>query len=409
MDDLIKLAAVDDSKYSDYRYDVILNAYKWDPQVEDSNTVSRHAVLLSQQTAEDLAHMAEQLSAETMKTEELLVKNPEAYAKELGISRSLKKALRGLEGYNSDSHVRLMRFDFHPSETGWAVSEVNSDVPGGFAEASVLPQIACRYLEGCVPGVDFSSVFTDALSSKIKKDGSIALVHATSYSDDRQVMQFIGDRLVQRGFRAVYAGPDHLRWQNRKAVSVLEGHEGDIDGIIRFFPLEWLANLQKRTGWQGYFSTITPSCNFPVSVFAQSKRLPLVWDRLGAEIPYWKSLLPETVKPELIDPEDRDWIYKPAFGRVGEGVSVWDAVSSKELEDIRKSVKKNPEEWTAQRMFKSRALSSQRGGSYHLCIGVFTVNTEFAGFYGRISPTRRIDSKAEDIPVLIMKGGEIHG
>ena len=37
-----------------------------------------------------------------------------------------------------------MRFDFHPTIAGWAVSEVNSDVPGGYNEATLLPVLFGR-------------------------------------------------------------------------------------------------------------------------------------------------------------------------------------------------------------------------------------------------------------------------
>ena len=41
-----------------------------------------------------------------------------------------------------------MRYDFHPTiEGNWAVSEVNSDVPGGFAESSLMPKKVIEVLE----------------------------------------------------------------------------------------------------------------------------------------------------------------------------------------------------------------------------------------------------------------------
>ena len=44
----------------------------------------------------------------------------------------------------------LMRYDFHPVKEGdWAVSEVNSDVPGGFAEASLMPEVDGSKCIGC--------------------------------------------------------------------------------------------------------------------------------------------------------------------------------------------------------------------------------------------------------------------
>ncbi|MCL1941164.1 MAG: glutathionylspermidine synthase family protein, partial [Synergistaceae bacterium] len=398
----LRLVSIPDDKYSDYRYEVIFKAYKWDPQVGDHNTVAKHAVLMPRETAVQLATWAEQLSMETILMEEALIgKYSEPFAKELRLPKDIYKVLGRLSSYERERHVRLLRFDFHPTENGWAVSEVNSDVPGGFAEASVFPEIAREYFDGWGPYENVAARLFEAFRPKIKQGGRIALVHATSYSDDRQVMQFLSDHFNARGVDTIFAAPDHIRWENKKAVSILEGREGEIHGIIRFFPLEWLGNLPWRSGWQGYYDCETPSCNHPIAIFAQSKRLPLIWDELGVDIGAWKQLLPETKNPKSISPQDEDWIYKPALGRVGEGISIKEAITEKELKQIRKSVRWFPGNWVAQRRFKSFSLTAGDGVSYHLCVGVFTVDGKMAGLYGRISPYPRIDLNARDIPILV--------
>lgn len=401
----VNLAAIPEDKYSDYRYDVIFKAYKWDPQVQDNNTVSRHAVILTRETAKQLEEWAEQLAAETVLMEEALAKNLHLAA-ELGLPRKVRKVLGRLSGYVRENNVRLMRFDFHPTETGWAVSEVNSDVPGGLAEASVWPKIAAKYFNGPEPGNNTAEILFKAFEGKVKKGGSIAFVHATSYSDDRQVMQFLSDYFYEHGFDTFFAAPDHLRWNDKKAISILEGRKGAVDGIVRFFPLEWLVNLPVKSNWKGYYDCETPSCNHPIAIFAQSKRLPLVWDKLGVEIPAWKKLLPETADPKSVRRGDGEWIYKPALGRVGEGISIKGAVSEKELLCIERTAHRFPKDWVAQRMFKSRPIATEEGEKFHLCIGAFTVDGKCAGFYGRISPHPRIDDKARDIPLLVIKGGD---
>jgi glutathionylspermidine synthase len=189
-------------------------------------------------------------------------------AKGLHLPLPLRKALPRLAAYKAEQNIRLMRFDFHPIETGWAVSEVNSDVPGGLAEGSVLPEIAKGYIDGC-PGENVAEHLLKAFRKKVK-NGTIVFVHATSYSDDRQVMQFLGDYFKENGFNSVYAAPDHIKWIDGKAVCKVNGEECLVDGIVRFFPLEWLINLPRRTAWQGYFDSQTPSCNNPAALFAQS-------------------------------------------------------------------------------------------------------------------------------------------
>ena len=397
----LRFASIADSQYPDYRINAIFQAYKWDPQVNDQNTVARYVMLITPEAAEQLGRWAEQLSRETMQVEEALISRP-ALAKTLGLPPQIRKALPRLSSYQSEQNIRLMRFDFHPTESGWALSEVNSDVPGGLAEASVLPEIASRYVNA-VAGEHVAAHLLRAFQSKIREGGTVAFVHATSYSDDRQVMQFLGDYFNRHGLHAVYAAPDHLRWIDQKAVSIIHGEERGIDGIVRFFPLEWLVNLPKKSHWQGYYDCKTPSCNHPIALFAQSKRLPLVWDSLGVAVPAWRQFLPETLDPRSKPPKrhDDDWIYKPALGRVGEGISIKEAISKKEFTQIQKAARKEPMHWIAQRRFKSRAIPAENGESYHVCVGVFTVDGAHAGFYGRISPYPRIDANAIDIPILI--------
>lgn len=401
----IELGLIPNDSYSDYRYEVIFKAYKWDPQVGDKNTVSQHVVLMNRETAENLEAWSEELSRETVMMEEALIKSPsiKKEAKELGFSSEIISALDRLSDYDSSKHVRLMRFDFHPTETGWAVSEVNSDVPGGFPEASILPNIANRYFDKYKSGKNAADSLLNAFRHRIKNDGTVAFVHATSYSDDRQIMQFLSDHFSANGFNTLFAAPDHLKWINKKAVSVIEGKEGKIDGIVRFFPLEWLANLPKKSNWKGYYDCETVSCNHAAAIFAQSKRLPLIWDKLGIEIPAWKKFLPETKNPKDIKKDENGWIYKPALGRVGEGISIKEAISEKELKQIRKSAQRNQREWIAQKRFISHPVKAENGEEYHLCIGVFTIDGKSAGFYGRISRYPRIDASAQDIPVLVSK------
>lgn len=401
----MELALIPESKYSEYRYDVIFKAYKWDPQVGDHNTIAKQVVLMEEETARQLEMWAEQLSEETMQMEEALINKP-SLVKKLGLPRKILKTLERLSGYDKRQNIRLMRFDFHPTPTGWAVSEVNSDVPGGLAEASVLPEIVCKYFDGYAPRKHIAKSLLEAFSERIKESGTIAFVHATSYSDDRQVMEFVSDYFQAYGYNTVFAAPDHIVWQDKKAFCILEGKEGPLDGIARFFPLEWLTNLPRKSNWKGYYDCATPSCNHPVAILTQSKRLPLVWDELGVDIPVWKKLLPETKAPKAIKQKDDDWIYKPALGRVGGGISINEAITEKERKQIKKSVQRKPNSWVAQRRFTSQPLTDMNKESYHLCVGVFTVNGKSAGFYGRISPYPRIDDRAKDIPLLVRKARE---
>jgi hypothetical protein len=216
----------------------------------------------------------------------------------------------------------------------------------------------------------------------------------------------LGDKFARNGVDTVYAAPNQIGWVNGQPVSLVEGCRGEVGGIVRYFPAEWLCNYKR--GWKEYFSAQVPCCNHPVALYTQSKRLPLIWDRLKEmsgqgcmPLQAWKQLLPETVDPRLVDPLDTDWVFKPAMGRVGEGITIKEAITSKEYNNCLKQVRKYPKEWVAQRRFNSVPLVDEQGTQFHLCVGVFTVNGKFAGFYGRVSRSPRVDELAIDIPILV--------
>ena len=271
-------------------------------------------------------------------------------------------------------------------------------MPGGLAEASSLPTIAARYFPGHVPGRNTADALLGAFRSKVNASGTIAFVHATSYADDRQVMQFLGDSVTAAGWRAVYAAPDGVVWEGNRARG--------LDAIVRFYPLEWLQNLPKVSAWRQYFHSATPACNHPAAMLTQSKRLPLVWDELSVPIPAWKALLPQTLSPRSIKQPSEDWVLKPALGRVGEGIAIRGTMPEKERRQIARAACREPQNWVAQRKFESLPIVAEDGTQYHLCIGVFTVDGCSAGFYGRINPYPRMDANAKDIPILV--AADIH-
>lgn len=407
----MRLILIPKENYDEYRLNLMFECYKWDPQFLDHNTIAKYALVITEAEHEELRRLTEALDVETRAAEEFLNQNSDL-ARPLALPRSVSREIKKMRNYDSAGHVRLMRYDFHPTVDGkWAVSEVNSDVPGGFAEGSLMPQAALDAL-GKVNGanlryINFGDSLVAAIQKKVVKGGRIMLVHCTSYSDDRQVMQFLGDRLKEKGFQVIYAAADHLRFKEQKAFSILDGNEGEIDGIIRFTPLEWLTEIKPKR-WQGYFDTITPSCNHPVAIYAQTKRFPLVWDALEARglcLSNWRALLPDTL--EVKDAKGKEgYIFKPACGRVGENISIKEACSGDEYRKIMTEVKRHPKKYLAQKQFHSMPLTGENGEAFHVCLGSYTVDGGHAGYYARISNSPRIDSNAADIPVLIEGNGE---
>lgn len=393
--------------YNEYKLDVMLDCYKWDPQFCDNNTVAKYALVLTAKEHEELKLLTEKLIKETIEAENFLNKNLK-YTKALEIPNKFRNDIKSMKNYNPEKHIRLMRFDFHPTlENKWAVSEVNSDVPGGFAEATLMNRKALEYLSNeNYYAISFGDFLADAIKKKVRQGGRIMLVHCTSYSDDRQVMQFLGDKLSGIGYEVIYAAADQLKFENGKAISILNNREGEVDGIIRFSPLEWVADM-KTKNWHGYFDTETVSCNHPIAIFAQTKRFPFAWDLLeskGIDLSTWRKLLPETLEVNDKKVDDK-FIYKPVYGRVGENISIKEACKDDEYKKILKDVKRHPKKYLAQKKFNSRPLTNGEGEEFHVCIGSYGVENSHAGYYARISRSPRIDSYAADIPVLIEKEG----
>ena len=413
----MKLVPIPKDKYEEYRLTLMFDCYKWDPQFLDHNTVAKYALVLTQEEHEKIKEFTEKLDSETRAAENFLNQHLEL-AKPLAIPRKFKQELSRMKNYDANRHVRLMRYDFHPTvDGGWAVSEVNSDVPGGFAEGSLMPQAAIEALEhgdsdtskntveNKYTYINFGDNLVAAIQKKVPAGGRIVLVHCTSYSDDRQVMQFLGDKLQGLGYHVIYAAADHLRFKDKKAICILDGNEGEVDAIIRFTPLEWVSDMKPKH-WEGYFDTTTCSCNHPIAIFAQTKRFPFVWDVLeehGISMETWRKLLPETLTVK--DAKGKEgYIYKPVYGRVGEMIGIKEACEADEYKQILREVKLTPKNYLAQKKFISKPLEGENGQQFHVCIGSYTVDAMHAGYYARISDTPRIDSNAADIPVLIERG-----
>jgi hypothetical protein len=124
-------------------------------------------------------------------------------------------------------------------------------------------------------------------------------VHATAFTDDRQVMVFLARRLEAAGHKTVLVAPDHLRQEicqgKKKVFLATGGAQEPVDFVFRFFPTEWLPTLPRRCDWwQLLGSSETPLCNPASAIISQSKRFPLVWEELPVRLPAWEALLPKT-------------------------------------------------------------------------------------------------------------------
>ena len=392
-----------DEAWQTVKFRTIFECCKWDVQSEDHCVLAEFPLLIGESRWQELSAFAEALSRELANAERELMRRRDLQEK-LGLPEALREEF-GRLGEPTQGVARVMRFDFHFTDEGWRISEVNADVPGGFIEASGFTQLMAAHYPGATTPPDPASTYARTLAAELGLDAVVGLVHATAYSDDRQVMQFLGKRMIEHGLRTILSSPGHIRWDEDKASISSSFAESRLDAIVRFFPAEWLPTLRTKSQWTPFFAgSRTPVSNPGSAVLVQSKRFPLVWDSLSTELRTWRALLPETVCPSIVLKDLRDWVVKPALGRVGEDIAISGVTSERKMQLIHKAAQRRPSQWVAQRRFAVVPLSGS-SGSHYPSIGVFTVDGTVAGAYARIGRKPLIDDEAQDIAVLIVGDG----
>lgn len=376
--------------------------FKWDVQSEDHPVLATFPLLLTAECASFLSKTAEALTREALDAEEEMLKRPRLLER-LSLPATIRKVmLDAEENVTRCDRLRVMRFDFHYTTEGWRISEVNADVPGGFIEASGWNALFAEQWPDTTLPPNPSEIYAQALHDLAQSNGLVALVHATGYSDDHQVMRHLANRVAARGVRTCLLSPAHLRWREQRAEIHSSFASGRPDAVVRFFPAEWLPNLAREDSWKPYFKAGLTSISNPGSaIVLQTKRFPLVWEELRADLTTWRALLPETCDPrDLKVRRDESWILKPALGRVGEGIGIAGVTSPQDFEDIQRSAHRSPENWVAQRRFSAEAVIAGDRAVYP-CIGVFTIGGKAAGFYGRAADRALVDQEAQDVAVLV--------
>jgi glutathionylspermidine synthase len=385
----------------------IFDFCKWDIQCEDHSVLAPFPLLLEHETANYLNETAETLAREALAAEAEILQQPRLMER-LGLLRAIRSVLQEKASnlYAAPS-LRVMRFDFHPTADGWRISEVNSDVPGGFVEASGWNSLFAEHWPGAAAPPAPSKIYAEAICKATGANGLVALVHSTAYSDDRQVMQHLARSFSQHGLRTSLLSPSHLRWESGHAEICASFASGWPDAIVRFFPAEWLPNLSRESCWKPYFrGSKTPLSNPGTAIVPQSKRFPLVWDALRADLSVWRKLLPETREvSEMRTTLDDSWVLKPVLGRVGEGIGIRGITPPVNFQRIVQEAFRHPQQWVAQKRFKIQPLATDTGEKYP-CIGVFTIGGKAAGFYGRIADSPVIAQNAQDVAVLLRSARE---
>ncbi|HEX5138445.1 MAG TPA: glutathionylspermidine synthase family protein [Planctomycetota bacterium] len=404
---IASLPPLDDAAREAVRRRAIFDCCKWDPQVGDASALAPFPLALEPRAWDELAGAAEALARETLAAEAELLARPDLHGR-LGLPRELRRRVAEVPRLGATpGAARVMRFDFHPTAEGWRVSEVNSDVPGGFIESSGIARLVAAHYAGFAPAGDPTRALADAVARATAPKALVGLVHATAYTDDRQVMAYLAKALEARGLRTCLVSPAHLRWEDGRARIACDWLDAPADLLLRFFPAEWLPETPAACGWPHLLrGGRTPVGNPAYAILTQSKRLPLAWDALETPLDAWRALLPETRSPRDAPAPDGAWILKPALGRVGEAIGLYGVAEPKELRAAVRDARWHPGRWVSQRRFESVPVETA-AGAVHACVGVFTVDGRAAGAYGRVAPRPLIDGRAQDAAVLVREGSHV--
>src|SRR5262245_57553556 len=138
-----------------------LSHFKWDAQVGDVTALAPFPLLLGRSSWRELEDLAERLAAETLAAEQELLGRPALHAR-IALPRPLRQLFA--HGTPTPAAARVMRFDFHPTAEGWRLSEVNSDVPGGFTEATSFARLIATHVPGARPAGDPTRALVDAIA-----------------------------------------------------------------------------------------------------------------------------------------------------------------------------------------------------------------------------------------------------
>jgi glutathionylspermidine synthase len=396
---------LNESEFLEIQNRLALDHCKWDIQIGDTTTLFRQPLLIDFTNWRELARMAEALAGELMAAEHEIANRPELYSL-LGLPPALHRSLREASDNSAPVlTVRTLRFDFHYTTQGWRISEVNSDVPGGYCEASRFTQFVSRFTPHSRPAGDPAKDWTDAMIRLVGSDGRVALLSAPGFLEDQQVTAFLAGELQARGLQTFFLHePSQIYWISGRAHVSNKRESTPVDAIVRFYQGEWLWKLPDASNWKRLLAfTDTPVTNPGIALLTESKRFPLIWDRIQNKMVQWRSLLPESCDPRdgrWQCNNDGSWVLKEVFCNTGDSVHMRETADPRSWAALKRAALKHPDRWVVQRKFETCPVPSSSGSVYP-CIGVYTINGQVAGAYTRASLQPVIDYNAMDVALLV--------
>jgi hypothetical protein len=110
----------------------------------------------------------------------------------------------------------------------------------------------------------------------------------------------------------------------------------------------------------------------------------------------------EDVARETLIAEQRAWVLKRAYGRVGDEVLVGPLFEAEEwgrAVDAVRAMRAAGESWVAQRFIPQRAVATPWGPRF-LTLGAYVLDGQFVGYFARITPESHVSHEAVCVPVF---------
>jgi len=392
---------IHDDQFKHYLRQLRFKFHKWDTFACGELKIVPESIVLTPEEHQTIVSMAERL-AKILRQIETQIRLSSRLLARLGIPAEVIPLIQA----ESESPLQLARYDFFPTPTGgWAVSEFNEDVPGGFNEIISAPQLLPEFH----PGLTFADRFPEEFLAALPDQGTIALIYATGYSEDLQHMLILQNLLQQRQQPSILCSPRHMkyRWGNGQ----VEGKT--VNGFVRFYPGEWFRMLENRKDWLRALGKL-PMLNPLTRLISQSKGIFSIWEQEGMVSPddlaFLHSVAPRTYtmvdalqNAELIkqvQAEPDRWVLKENFGRMGENVVMGSLCQPGEWQMSLEEGVKRPVDFIVQEKFDVTPMSFQHGLRYP-GIGAFLINGRFAGYYSRIAHEPFLTHSATYVPTVI--------
>ncbi len=351
----------------------------WNAYVDGRLCALADPVRVPRGELDEVAALSERFAALLERTVGLVLDDP-ALLSSYGFPPGL------LAGPRPDRHVVLARYDAFRTPGGWRFCEFNADVPGGIHEGAALADLVL----GDPSSFRVVPLLTDVLCRDTVRP-AVAVCYASGFGEDLEQCQFLRRAWSRQGIEAVLCSPRNLVFDGTR----LSAFGVPVDVVYRFFPGEWLAEVENagalldalRAGAVRLINPLT-------SLIAQSKRTMALWHE----------------RPELLRPDERDLVarhlprtevfrlaeleryrrdrerlvVKRCFGRVGEEVLMGSHCDDAEWADWLGWPASEPDAWIVQERFE--VLPEDVGGErLHACYGPYVVDGRFAGFYTRLA------------------------